>query len=301
MIKTITITNHLNESLSIELTNPDASGFIIKSIDGLGPAKANINVTNLITNDGGRYNSARLDTRNIVLSLAFIESPTIEDTRLKSYRFFPIKKNITFKIETDRRVCEIMGYVESNEPDIFSDSEGCQISIICPDPYFKAIKPGKVLFNSVEPKFKFPFKNDSLTEKLINFGNIKRNTEESIIYSGDNEVGVLMTIHALGPIIGLALYHVESNSMIKINDDRLEDMTGSKIIFGDDIVINSAIGEKKIELIRNGTVYNILNVLDRPINWFMLRRGVNTFSYAVEDGLSNLQMTIEYKILYEGV
>ena len=53
MIKSITITNYLGESIKIFLAqdNPD-HGLLIKSIEGLGPAKANINTTNLATNDG---------------------------------------------------------------------------------------------------------------------------------------------------------------------------------------------------------------------------------------------------------
>ena len=43
MIKSVTITNHLDESIKLDLFNPEESGFIIKNIEGLGPVKANIN------------------------------------------------------------------------------------------------------------------------------------------------------------------------------------------------------------------------------------------------------------------
>ena len=60
MIKSVTITNHLDESIKLDLFNPEESGFIIKNIEGLGPVKANINFKELATNDGSIDNSTRL-------------------------------------------------------------------------------------------------------------------------------------------------------------------------------------------------------------------------------------------------
>mgnify|MGYP001033110678 FL=1 len=51
MIRSVTVTNYLGRSLKLELAQPEKSGFIIKEITGLGPATANINVTDLSTND----------------------------------------------------------------------------------------------------------------------------------------------------------------------------------------------------------------------------------------------------------
>lgn len=75
MIKSVTVTNYLGDSIKLDLTRPDASGFIIKSIEGLGPAKASINTSDISTNDGGIFNSSRLDKRNIVFDLEFFPAP----------------------------------------------------------------------------------------------------------------------------------------------------------------------------------------------------------------------------------
>ena len=136
MIKSITVTNYLGDSLVLDLARPELSGFVVKSVTGLGAGKSTINTTEVATNDGSIYNSARLSSRNIVLSLAFLWKPTIEDVRHLSYKFFPIKRMVTLLIETDNRLAQITGYVESNEPTIFSKDEGSDISIICPDPFF---------------------------------------------------------------------------------------------------------------------------------------------------------------------
>jgi hypothetical protein len=304
MIKSVTITNHLDESIKLDLFNPEESGFIIKNIDGLGPVKANINFKELATNDGSIDNSARLSSRNIVMSLQFIESPTIEETRLKSYKYFPIKRNIKILIETDNRICETIGRVETNVPTIFSNAEGCQISILCPNPYFYSAGENganQTIFYGTNPLFEFPFSNESLTEDLIEFGSIENRTEGTIYYDGDAEIGITIQIHAVGEAAGLVIYNTRTRELMRINDDKLKSLIGSGIQAGDEITITTSRGEKGIYMLRSGVTTNILNSLEKPIKWFQLSKGDNTFAYTASAGLTNLQFRIENKVIYEGV
>ena len=304
MIKSVTITNHLDESIKLDLFNPEESGFIIKNIEGLGPVKANINFKELATNDGSIDNSARLSSRNIVMSLQFMESPTIEETRLKSYKYFPIKRNIKFLIETDSRICETIGRVETNVPTIFSNAEGCQISILCSNPYFYSAGENgtnQTIFYGTEPLFEFPFSNESLTKDLIEFGSIENRTEGTIYYDGDAEIGITIQIHAVGEAEGLVIYNTKTREIMRINDDKLKSLMGSGIQAGDEITITTSRGEKGIYMLRNGVTTNILNSLEKPIKWFQLSKGDNTFAYTASAGLTNLQFRIENKVIYEGV
>ena len=304
MIKSVTITNHLDESIKLDLFNPEESGFIIKSIEGLGPVKANINFKELATNDGAIDNSARLSSRNIVMSLQFMESPTIEETRLKSYKYFPIKRNIKFLIETDTRICETIGRVETNVPTIFSNAEGCQISILCSNPYFYSAGENgtnQTVFYGTEPLFEFPFSNESLTEDLIEFGSIENRTEGTIYYDGDAEIGITIQIHAVGEAEGLVIYNTKTREIMRMNDAKLKSLMGSGIQAGDEITITTSRGEKGIYMLRSGVTTNILNSLEKPIKWFQLSKGDNTFAYTASAGLTNLQFRIENKVIYEGV
>ena len=304
MIKSVTITNHLDESIKLDLFNPEESGFIIKNIEGLGPVKANINFKELATNDGAIDNSARLSSRNIVMSLQFMESPTIEETRLKSYKYFPIKRNIKFLIETDSRICETIGRVETNVPTIFSNAEGCQISILCSNPYFYSAGENgtnQTIFYGTEPLFEFPFSNESLTEDLIEFGSIENRTEGTIYYDGDAEIGITIQIHAVGEAEGLVICNTKTREIMRINDDKLKSLMGSGIQAGDEITITTSRGEKGIYMLRSGVTTNILNSLEKPIKWFQLSKGDNTFAYTASAGLTNLQFRIENKVIYEGV
>lgn len=302
MIKSITVTNYLGDSLKLELAKPEKSGFIVETMSGLGAGKATINTTEVATNDGSLYNSARVSSRNITLGLRFLFDPTIEDVRQRSYKYFPLKKKVTLQIETDNRLSEIEGYVESNEPDIFSKEEGADISIICPFPFFYSASGDQTtVFSGVEPEFEFPFSNESLENNLLIMGEIQNKTENVVVYEGDVETGVTITIHALGEATNITIYNVSTRESMFIDTVKLASLTGSGIIAGDDIVICTVKGQKSVTLVRQGDRTNILNCLGKNADWFQLSKGDNIFAYTADTGTTSLQFKIENKILYEGV
>lgn len=304
MIKSITVTNYLGDSIKLELGRPEKSGFLIESVSGLGPSKANINTTEVSTNDGSLFNSARLNQRNIVFEFIFVETingESIEDVRQKSYKYFPLKKKLDLLIETDNRIAKTTGYVESNEPNIFSSREGTQISIICPDPHFYSASNNTTVFYGIEPVFEFPFSNESLTDPLITFGNIQLKTENVITYKGDTEIGVTIHIHAIGEVENITIYNTGIREIMRIDTAKLETLTGSGIVAGDDIIIKTQKGDKSITLIREGQYINILNCLGKETDWFTLAKGDNIFAFTAESGTTNLQFWIENKVIYEGV
>lgn len=302
MIQAVTITNYLGDSIRLELSRPEESGFIVQSITGLGPGKATINTTEVVTNDGGLFNSSRLSSRNIVLSLKFLEDKyTIEELRQISYKYFPIKKRLTLMVETDNRKALIDGYVESNDPSIFSQSEGSDISIICPNPFFYSKDINTTIFYGIEPMFEFPFSNESMNLRLLDMGEIRNQTEQTVIYDGDAEVGVTITIHAVGEASNITIYNTGTRELMRIDTDKLKKFTGSGLTTGDDIIICTEKGKKSITLQRAGKNTNILNCLDNDSDWFQLSKGDNIFAYVAETGSSNLQFKIENRIIYEGV
>lgn len=73
MIHSFAITNYLGDRIKLDLREPEVSGFLIKSVTGLGPVKATVNTTEVVTNDGSMFNSARLSQRNIVFQIVFVE------------------------------------------------------------------------------------------------------------------------------------------------------------------------------------------------------------------------------------
>jgi hypothetical protein len=179
-----------------------------------------------------------------------------------------------------------------------------QVSILCPYPYFFAggeLSNNVTVFAGVDPMFQFIFSNESTTENLLKFSEIRTSAEQVITNTGDADVGVTIFIDFIGEAKNITIYNVGTRESLSINTDRLTTLTGSGIVAGDQIVISSVAGDKFITLLRNGVTYNILNVLDRRSTWFTLARGDNIFGFEAEEGAAYMLFRVENRILYEGV
>lgn len=302
MIQSLTVTNYLGESLTIPMKNSESTGFILHDMTGLGPPTASVNTSKVATKDGSKYNSARAEERNIVLPMYFTPIPTIEDARHRSYKYFPLKKPVILVFKTDNRECQIVGYVETNEPDICSDREGCQVSIICPNPYFSSIYDTVTSFSGVEAAFEFPFSNEDTSNPHIEFGKIVVKAENFVRYEGDAESGVQIRIAASATVKNITIYNVDTRGTMHIYHDKLVALTGSGIVKGDEIIITTDKGSRSVTLLRNGKSTNILNAIDpRNDEWFSLTKGDNIFAYSADEGSDYLMFVVDHTTLYEGI
>lgn len=317
MILSLTVTNYLGESLTIPMKNSESTGFILHDMTGLGPPTASVNTSKVATKDGSKYNSARAEERNIVLPMYFTPIPTIEDARHRSYKYFPLKKPVILAFKTDNRECQIVGYVETNEPDICSDREGCQVSIICPNPYFSSIYDTVTSFSGVEAAFEFPFSNEDTLDTTnrmiafgalaagnphIEFGKIVVKAENIVRYEGDAESGVQIRIAASATVKNITIYNVDTRGTMHIYHDKLVALTGSGIVKGDEIIITTDKGSRSVTLLRNGKSTNILNAIDpRNDEWFSLTKGDNIFAYTADEGSDYLMFVVDHTTLYEGI
>lgn len=299
MIKSITVYNHINESLNMVLASPEKSGFAITNIEGLTPGKANINITELASGDGAIYNSARKESRNIVLSLRFV-AMDIEAQRRLSYRYFPIKKQIRLVVETDSQTVEIYGYVESNDAVIFTQQSGTQISIICPKPYFSSITKYIATFSNITSLFEFEFYNNT-SDNTISFGSIVKDQLLPIIYDGDVDTGMDIVFKIFGPVVSLTLNNMITNGTFPIDHGRLVTMTGSGLVGGDEVYISTNKENRYIKLLRGGNYISILNCVPVNAEWFQLTNGYNLLAYTAVTGVDNFQIEISYTNKYEGV
>lgn len=317
MIKKVTITNYLGESVEYKIEGVDVlsnNGLLITEIEGLGPVKANLKFTELSTTDGRIANSKTLEGRDITIHAQFTWCNTIEEARLSSYKFFPIGTPVTFQIETDNRLAETVGYVETNEPEIFSDECGCEIGIACESPFFLATDGIKeTLFSAVVPIFEFnyhlnpdegyngdEYENEGY-EPVTEFGEIIHKRENTVYYEGDVETGCTIEISAIGEVRMVRIYNIMTRERMIIDTTKLETLTGSGFNRGDKLTICTIPGKKSMTLLRNGETTNVLNILGKHSDWFMLARGDNVFSYTADYGEENVYFKIVSQTTYEGV
>ena len=141
----------------LTLTNRETE-FQVESIRGLSPVPAQVNMTPMAGLDGAQFNSAKIQTRNIVIMLRI--RGDVEKNRLTLYRFFRTKEKHRFYFSNESRSVYTDGYVESAEVDLFELGQRLQISIICPNPFFQSDEEKSVGITNIVPLFEFPFAID---------------------------------------------------------------------------------------------------------------------------------------------
>lgn len=342
MIYSIIVENYLGESVKMELARPGTSGFLVQNVTGAGPPQATINMTEIATVDGAIFNSSRAKAKNIVLQIIFWQKDnkeTIEEIRHRSYKYFPLKKKVKMTFITDKRTSYICGYVEKNEPSIWSNMEGTNISIMCDSPYMKDVKQDETWISGVRPMLFFPFYNnlvkyesthsallDNKDDKIkdnkmddiigsihtseskdechIIMGEIVKKYYYDIEYRGEVDVGINILIHLKSKVDSITIYNVTKNEKMTIYGDKIEKFTGMALQNRDEISICTVKGERSAKLLRYGKYTNIFNCIDKDSDWFQLVQGINRFAYTTPDNKDQADSVI-FKIvndvLYLGI
>ena len=260
------------------LTGKEAVYQII-SIIGLNPPNAQINTSTIVGLDGAVYNSAKLETRNIVITVKI--NGDVERNRLELYQYFRTKEWCRFYYTNESRNVYIDGYVESVECDLFSNDEQAQISIICPYPYFSDLTEIVDDISNVVSLFTFPF---SINEP-IPFSNLRSDDVTNVFNTSESEVGVKIVI----------FFEDSVNTVLIQNIDTGEHITLSySFQTGDVVTINTYKGQKSIKLQRNGTITNIFSSLQTGSTFFQLHAGSNLFDYLADYGESDDDVTVRF-------
>lgn len=304
MIYTIVATNAKGDSVELDLANPWAGGIAVVGASGLGPADGTINTVNFATSDGALFNSSRIKSRDIELHLQFLGSD-IEEVRHRLLRYFRVKHPIMLEFITDHRHTYITGYVEKNEIDIFSNKEGADIAIVCPDPFFKLRDPAKgknsVRFTTSKPSFEFEFQDPNAQSPTLIFGEMTSTGETVVVYEGDADASTIVDIQFLGPASGVKLYNTTTQTRINIDTNEISRLLGSTIKAGDRLSISSGVGDKYVKAYRDGKVYNALSALDRDSDWIFLTPGDNLITVRADTGIDNVSAIISFENLYESI
>lgn len=279
----LSVENHRGDILKLT-NNPN---YKVYRVEGLNPPQASINTSVNTTQDGSKVNSARVENRNIVIYVS-IEG-NVEANRINLYKYFPSKKPVTLYFSNGERDVSICGNVEIIECDLFANKQVAQISIICPNPYFKGVDELITMLGDVVPMFQFPF---SAPAEGIEFSVLTPNIRKSIVNTGDTESGVIIKMFATGTVVNPIIYDVLKGIYIALN------LTMQPL---DTIIINTNIGEKSITLIRGGKSSNAMGYMRRDSKWFVFEAGDNVYTYDCDSGSNNLQITFTTPLLYSGV
>ena len=279
----LTVENDLGEQL--ELTRN--RNFDVLEVSGLNPPNAAINTYAISGMDGTKFNSARVEQRNIIILLN-LHHP-IEENRLTLYRFFRVKKWLKIYVKTDTRDVYIEGYVESFENSAFTDLQKPQISIICPQPFFLAAVQDNVYFSESVPLFEFPF---SISSGGVEFSSRSQITN-LLFNAGEIDIGMTILLHASASgVKNPVFYNLTTQEYFGV------DITMQS---GDLITICTETGKKSVTLLRSGSVTNLLVYRKTGSSWVQLISGENRLSFDAEEGQRNLDATVIARQKFEGV
>lgn len=271
----------------IKLTQ-DETRWQVTSVTGINPPVANIATSVIPTFDGSRFNSSRLEDRNVVISLAI--NGDAEANRLELNSVIMPKRYIKLYYVNKTKSVYIEGYVESFEYDVFEESKIlAQASIICPDPYWKDTKQSASTFTPVVDLFEFPF---SIPEEGIAISELLTVDEGSILNAGSIESGIIITIESRHKVLNPFVQNVTTGQKMIINEE---------ISKGQVVTISTIRGSKSIRLYSDGVTTNILNDLAAGSKWITLAIGENSFTYGADYGAEDMIVKISYRNQYGGL
>lgn len=269
----------------IELTN--SPYYDLTEIDGLLPEKAVINITKLVNSDGSILNNARVESREITITVK--PRGNIEENRQRLYDFFRVKKETVLHYKNDTRDLKITGVVESFDGSLFEQTQTIDITLLCMNPYFEDSTKTSEVMASVEDLFEFPF---AIEKEGIEFSRINKELVKVVKNKGDTETGLIIEMTATGRVVNPIIYNVDTREYFGLKIE---------MQLGDVIKINTNGLSKKVELLRYGETRNIINNIIKGNKWFKLETGDNTFTYKCESGEENINIKFTYSNVYEGV
>lgn len=305
MLRSVEIKGFDETPYKIDIVKPDQTGLIISSIDGLGAGAAELTTSGRASMDGDVFNGARVGSRNIVFTFRHGRRQDPEVGRELSYNLFPLKEQVEMIFTTDKRTAMISGYVESNEPDIFTNEPSFTVSVMCVEqPYFKSVFDDQVTTKLyyLEPKLEFPLSNESLTAPLINMGEHHLDDYVDLRYEGSVRTGITVRFVFTAAGKNPGIMNERTRQSMRIDTAKITSLTGTAVSAGDVIEVCTVRGQKAVTLIREGVRRNVINALARTSQWIEILPGINPISiYTETGGTMPFQTEIIHDELYQGL
>ena len=282
LLKKLTASNSKGQSLEFPLEDI-AEGFFVKEILGLGPVKATLVSSSFANVDGEQYHSSRRDARNIIVKLGLdpdYGTGSVYDLRSKLYDFFMPKTQarLTFEmfdkfsesVLEQYKIVDILGRIETCEPDMFSKEPSVDISLMCFAPDF--FEPDPVIFSGQT------------------FDGINRT---DLHYKGSVESGVIFRIFPNRSLSTFTLRHLRPDGL------EVTAQINHALQSGDVLTISSIVGDKSVKRTRSGTTISVLYALTPTSGWIELLPGINKMSVTAS-GVA-IPYEIEYTTKFGGL
>ncbi|SHN59646.1 Phage tail protein [Butyrivibrio hungatei DSM 14810] len=269
------------------------SPYLLADCDGIYTVINKVGISDNTMNDGATYQGTVVSKRNIVLTLKDKSNHRLN--RYQLYQLFPPDTKGTLIYSEDGVDRVIDYYVEKIDPDSIDKVRTATVSLICPDPFFRATSDITLTMAGWESGFKFIH---AFTAEGETFGariNEKLKTIEN--YSGAKGIGLTIEIIANGAVHNPSITQVETGNFIKVGTLAHP----MNMVSGDVLTITTETNNKKVMLTHEGVTTEINEYLDEESEFIQLIAGINTIGYAAESGEAYMTVKLTYREKYLGV
>lgn len=279
MISQVVVTNAAGSVLTFDLYDVN-NGYALEKVEGLDPVKATIVSSSYASLDGGAFQNAKNDPRNIKLTIGLepnYTDQTVQSLRQGLYAFLMPKSKVSLQFYDDLtglNSADIVGYVESFEGPLFTDVPEVNISILCFDPDFVA--HDETVFSS----------NSSADGT----------TYVTLTYDGTVDSGFVFKLDVNRTLAELTIKRLAPDGTYKI----MTFAFSTNLVSGDDLYVSTIPGNKYVEKEVAGVRAPILYSLSRQSEWITLEPGANQINVDTAAGAS-IPYTITYNDRFGGL
>lgn len=277
-----------SEELILDMVS--TPNFILKSVDW-GTIKGNHHTYKYVNQVGETVTNTSLNTRKITIEGYVVAQSEDEMSALKRRLNSFVNpqdaidlfySDYVIRFLPDESVKYSVAYAENN--DVFAKF---QIVGTAPNPLFADTDERQTTFATTTPMFHFPLIiSEDLPEKGIVFGKRTETLIVNVVNEGSVAVGMRIVFKSNGTVVNPKLININTQEELILT---------KTLVAGEEIVINTNIGEKSVKG-RIGSEsyinYYMYKRIDSP--WLQLEIGDNLFRYDADEGVDNLDIFVYF-------
>ncbi len=286
----LTYTNTRGQKIVLQNSAP----FILSKLEGTGGVETTLQTTKAPGQDGSTLHGVSLENRVINIE-GYIFGIIREDMYKKRMQLAGILNpklgagTLTYQNDHSTKVISAIAEESPIFSDRYSNYQKFSLTLICPQPLWLEEKESKEEIAYWIGNLEFDLE---IPEDGMELSYRESNIISNIYNRGDTECGMRIEFTAMASVENPLLLNINTLEYIKVKQT---------LIAGDKLIINTAFGNKRVELTRSGVTTNVFNYIDLDSTFLQLAPGDNILKYDAETGIDNLDVTIYYRPQYVGV
>jgi len=271
------------------VTFAHALPYWLKEVDGIGVSDFDVATEKAAWQDGEIYKGATANKRNIVIKATVVppDRRTHDQIREEFFSLFALREPGTLYFYDGERSRKILYQTESCEFEMDGPFRVVTISLLCPDPMFKAVYEDAVDIAEVHGLIEWPLELEAQFEVAI------RNDTKMATISNNSSIsrGLTATFTATGEVVNPKLVEVNRQTSFRIL---------TTLHAGDVLVVTTGPGEKRVKLIRDYAESNINHLWEFGGTWLQVEPGENVYTYTADSGADAVAVTLSSTPRYLG-